>query len=303
MKPIVWLASFPKSGNTWLRLLLANLAAADEPCGINAIGTARALASSRKWFDEASLIASGLLTPEESDRMRPALYRHIAAGAADTMENEEAGADRGDDPLRAWRLVKTHDAWTRTTAGEPLLGGRAAAQAPVLIVRDPRDVVASLANHNNSTLEEAAALMGDPRSALASRADRQPLQLRQQLLGWSGFYASWLNQSEVPVHLMRYEDLQADAPAALGALLTALGVPADAARLTRAAELSAFERLQAQEAESDFREGPVRMATGRFFRSGRSGGWREELSEGLRAKIEADHGPMMRRFGYLDDEA
>jgi aryl sulfotransferase len=295
---IVWLASFPKSGNTWLRLLLANLSS-EEACGINAIGTGRGLASARQWFDESCLIASGLLTHDECDRMRPAFYRHAAQRGAPQQEKAEGEQGSVCDPLRDWLLLKTHDAWTLTSLGEPLLGGADAARAAVLIVRDPRDVVASLANHNNSTFEEAAAMMGDPDSALAAKGDRQPLQLRQRLLGWSGFYRSWLDQQEVPVHLLRYEALHDDAPGTLGALLSALGTSVDRARLERAAERSAFDRLQAQEAEAGFREGPVRMATGRFFRSGRSGGWREELSEAVRARIESDHGMMMHRLGYL----
>ena len=303
MKPIVWLASFPKSGNTWVRLLLTNLQGG-EARGINAIGIARGLASSRKWFDEACLVASGLLSADECDAMRPALYRHVAQRQDQSVaEGAQEWRHGEDDPLRQWLFVKTHDAWTRTIRGEPLLGGAEAARAAVLIVRDPRDVVASFANHNNSTLEQAVALMGDPESALAVKADRQPLQLRQQLLGWSGFHRSWLDQSEVPVHLVRYEDMQADTAGTLRTLLGALGIAVDAARLARAVELSAFERLQAQEAESGFREGPVRMATGRFFRSGRSGGWREELSEALRATIERDHGAMMRRLGYVPEDA
>lgn len=294
MKPIVWLASYPKCGNTWLRVLLANYAA-DAACGINAIAIGRALASSRTLFDERCLVASGLLTHEECDRMRPALYRHIALAGTDD-------ASAGDDPgLGQWHMVKTHDAWTHTGCGEALMGGAVAAHAAVLIVRDPRDVVASLANHNSQTLEEAAALMGDPQGALADRPDRQPLQLRQRLLDWSGFYRSWLDQREVAVHLVRYEDLHADASGALARLLAGLGVAPDQARATRAAELSQFERLQSEEAETGFREGPPKLGTGRFFRSGRSGGWRDELSDALRTRIERDHGSMMRRLGYLPE--
>lgn len=297
MRPIIWLASFPKSGNTWLRLLLSNLYAG-EARDINSIAVAKGLASSRQWFDEACLVASGLLSAEECDAMRPALYRHVAQ-----RRTEAEIDDDSDDPLRPWQFIKTHDAWTRTALAEPLLGGAEAARAAVLIVRDPRDVVASLANHNNSTLEAAAALMGDPDGAVANKPDRQPLQLRQQLLGWSGFHRSWLDQTDVPVHLVRYEDLEADTPGTLGRLLGDLGIAVGPARLARAAELSAFERLQAQEAEGGFREGPVRMATGRFFRSGRSGGWREELSEVLRAMIERDHAAMMIRLGYFPEGA
>jgi len=292
VKPIVWLASFPKCGNTWTRLLLANLAA-EEARSINSIGTGDGIASSRRRFDDTCLIASGLLTHAECDTMRPALYRHLAAHGGLRED--------GDDPLGAFQWIKTHDAWTRTAAGEPLLGGGAISRAAVLIVRDPRDVVASLAHHNGQTLEEAAAMMADPGSAFAGRSDRQPLQLRQRLLGWSGYYRSWMEQTELPVHVLRYEDMQTCAAGAIGGVLAGLGIAVERARLERAAQWSAFERVQAQEAESGFQEAPVRLGTGRFFRSGRSGGWREELSEALRARIESDHGEMMRRFGYLPE--
>lgn len=295
MRPIIWLASFPKSGNTWLRLLLANLTA-DEARGINAIGSAEGTASGRRRFDDANLVASGLLTHDECDQMRPALYRYITQ--RDPLPGRAAAG-----PFSQWQLVKTHDAWTHTRRAEPLLGGAEVAHAAVLIVRDPRDVVASFANHNDETLEQAAAAMGDPDSAMCARCDRQPLQLRQKLLGWSGFNRSWLDQAEVPVHLLRYEDMQADTPGALGALLDALGIAIDRAQLEQAAERSAFARVQAEEAEAGFREAPVKMTTGRFFRSGRSGGWREELSDELRERIEADHSAMMRQLGYLPQDA
>lgn len=295
MRPIIWLASFPKSGNTWLRLLLANLAA-DAPCSINDLGGRGGIASGRQRFDDTCLIASGLLTHAECDRMRPALYRHMA-------QNRPSDASVKNGFLGDWQWIKTHDAWTLTSTGEPLLGRGDVVRAAVLIVRDPRDVVASLANHNGDTLEEAATLMADPDGAFAARCDRQPLQLRQRLLGWSGFHESWMTQREVPVHVLRYEDMQVDAPGALGALLAALDLAVDRALVERAAERSAFAEVQAQETEGGFQEAPLRMTTGRFFRRGRSGGWREELDTALRERIERDHGAMMRRFGYLPDEA
>lgn len=155
MRPIAWLAAFPKSGNTWLRLLLASMSA-DAGRDINDMGWLGGMASARPRFDDACLVASGLLSHDECDRMRPALYRHAAQSKPVR-----------DDLLGHWHLIMTHDAWTHTALGEPLLGGAGVAHGAVLIVRDPRDVVASLANHIGGTVEEAVAMMAHPASTLA----------------------------------------------------------------------------------------------------------------------------------------
>lgn len=296
MRQIVWLASYPKSGNTWLRLLLANLGR-DQAVSINALQNEGGTASGRRRFDETFLFASGLLSHDECDRMRPALYRDLA------RRPDPAGEGDGlaDPGLAGLRFIKTHDAWTLTDRGEPLLGGAEAARSAILIVRDPRDLAASLANHNHQSLDEAIAAMASTAGVVAGAQDRQALQLRQQLRGWSGFCASWLDQREVPVHLLRYEDLLADTARELGRVLAALGVDLDRAKLVQAAALSGFAGLRAEEDRSGFREAPVRLGSGRFFRSGRAGGWREELSAAQCARIEADHGAMMRRCGYTPE--
>jgi hypothetical protein len=64
------------------------------------------------------------------------------------------------------------------------------------------------------------------------------------------------------------------------------------------AELSAFDTVRAQEAAAGFGEAPARMNEGRFFRSGRAGGWRTELSHEQCRQVEAEHAEMMERFGY-----
>ena len=72
MSVIVWLASYPKSGNTWFRMLIANLLAQDEtPADINDLPECRDIASAREWFDQATMIEAGLLTHNEVDCLRP----------------------------------------------------------------------------------------------------------------------------------------------------------------------------------------------------------------------------------------
>jgi len=286
----IWLASYPKSGNTWFRLLLANLRA-ERPAEINRLPTEPALASARAPFDRAMLVASGLLTPDECDLIRPAAYRAMAR--IDDPE-EDAGAAGIDDTI----FVKTHDGWTYNAAGEAMLGGADAAAGAILIVRDPRDIVASLAHHNAAPYDAAIGFMADPAARFADRLENQPSQLRQIVTDWSGFQASWLDQRDVPVHLIRYEDLHADAVGALARALTFVGLDATMADCRRAAEFAQFGRVREQEKRSGFGEAPrPQLATG-FFRRGDTGGWHDELSPQQAACVEAAHAAMMLRLGY-----
>ncbi|NNM83228.1 MAG: hypothetical protein HKL98_11590 [Burkholderiales bacterium] len=80
---IVWLASFLKSGNTWLRLLLANLCSDEEcPVSINAITLQQDDIVNRFSFEEQALLDSSLLLQHEIDELIPAIVEGIAARAS-----------------------------------------------------------------------------------------------------------------------------------------------------------------------------------------------------------------------------
>jgi hypothetical protein len=288
----VWLASYPKSGNTWLRMLIANLSAKDgTPVDINDLPERGGIASARGTFDHLLLIDSGLLTHDEIDCLRPRVYEELARGAPD----DEYDRVEAPPPVR---FVKVHDAYTLTPCGEPLLAGGRGADAAIVIVRDPRDVASSLANHNRIGIDEAIAFMADKNAAFCGKAGRQYNQLRQQLPGWSGHVASWLEQKDIAVHLLRYEDLQADTAGTLRAALAFAGRPASEDEIERAVTFADFAQLREQERDKGFREGPRPWVGGNFFRRGEAGGWRDELSSEQVARIEAAHAPMMRRLGY-----
>ena len=271
-------ASFPKSGNTWFRIFLANLAAGrDEPADINDLDERGGIASSRHEFEAATLLDSGLLPHADIDRLRPRIYERIAA---DT---------------KAQRWIKVHDAYTLTEGGEPMLG-RGAARAAIYLARDPRDVAASLAHHNSTAIDAAIELMNQPDGALRRGLGAQPPQLRQQLLGWSGHVASWLEQTDLRVHLMRYEDMRADPHRAFAAALAFAERPARVEAVARAIRHADFAELQRQERERGFTERASRSSP--FFRAGQVGGWRGELTRDQVTRIETAHAPVMTRLGY-----
>jgi len=292
----VWLASYPKSGNTWFRMLLANLSAEDgKPADINDMPERGSIASAREPFDYITLLDSTLLSHDEIENLRPRVHEVLAGGA----EDDEYDTPPDTPPVR---FIKTHDPYICTGKREPLLAGTRGADAAIVIVRDPRDVAPSVASHSRMTIDNAIEAMNNTGAALCGETDRLRSQLRQRLLTWGGHIASWLDQTDLPVHLIRYEDLHADTARVFARALAFAGRPASGEQIARAVELTSFAQLQAQERERGFREA-VRPFGSRFFRRGEAGAWRDELTPEQAARIEADHAPMMRRLGYDVREA
>lgn len=277
----VWLASYPKSGSTWFRMLIASLSATeDRPLDINGLAEPQPVIGLREIVDDATLIDTSLLTHDEADDLRSCVY-------ADALPLYD-----GPGPLP--RFYKVHDAYLRTPAGGPLLGC-GTADAAILIVRDPRDVAVSLAAHFGWSVDRAIAFMSADDAAIQGAAHDRHRQFRQRLLSWSGHAASWLDQDDLPIHVVRYESLQADTAGAFREALAFADRALGRAEAERAAARASFANLQAQERERGFSEGTQH---GAFFRQGRSGGWRESLTPAQAGRIEEDHRGLMGRLGY-----
>jgi aryl sulfotransferase len=270
-----WLASYPKSGNTWLRAWLWTLISGPH-ADINRLSMLGGFAGSRSQFDSALGIESTALSGDQEANLRPRAFEAIAA------ETER--------PL----YCKAHDAYHLTPAGEPLFP-TAATRGAIYVVRDPRAVAVSLAHYMAQPIDEAIANMDNPEALSGGSTRRLSNHLRQRLLSWSKHVESWLG-APFPVHVLRYEDMQADPHAAFGAVAAFLGLPSDRAAIAAAVEAATFSRLQAHERESGFIEKPRQAAA--FFREGRVDGWRQALSPEQAARIVAAHGAVMRRLGY-----
>ncbi len=277
---VVWLASFPKSGNTWLRLLLANLLYADEqPVDINHITLPGSSPISRHAIEALTLIDTSLLTHSEVDRLRPQWTRLATADATERS------------------YIKTHDLWRLNAAGEPILG-RLTHSVAMYVVRDPRDVAVSLSHHFGCSLDKAIGYLNDGSGDAGRVPRRYAARFDSVLYSWSQHVSSWLEQREVPVHLLRYEDLLANGAAAFAEAVAFLGLDVPAQAIERAVHFAAFDQLQRQEQTHGFRE-KLGRASAPFFRSGRAGAWSEVLSPAQQERIVCAHRPLMERLGYL----
>ncbi|WP_089941549.1 sulfotransferase domain-containing protein [Candidatus Entotheonella palauensis] len=275
---IIWLASYPKSGNTWFRAFLANyLREADHPVDINRLGGGP-IASARMMFDDEAGVKASELTVDEIERWRPRVYEQISAACT--------------SPL----FMKIHDAYTYNAQGEPLMS-KAATQGVLYFVRNPLDVAVSYTHHAAAEIDSIIALMGDSATSMVGHPKRLFNQLRQRLLSWSDHVLSWVDEPGLRVHVMRYEDMQLRPFETFRDAVTFVDLPDDAERIERAIAHASFEVLRGQEVEKAFQEKTFRAES--FFRKGKIGSWREVLTREQVERLIADHGDVMRRFGYL----
>ncbi|TAN06107.1 MAG: sulfotransferase domain-containing protein [Rhodanobacteraceae bacterium] len=277
MGNILWLASYPKSGNTWLRAFLANLVVDQstplKPNELSEYGEAEA---SAERYTEVSGRPSTTLAAEELAALRLQVHALIAQRAQGT------------------RLVKTHN-FNGSFQGHPLVNWQVTAGA-IYVVRNPLDVAVSMTHHFGVTVDAAVDRLGDDRvvsindTALAS----------DFICSWSTHVKSWADMAErVPgkIIVLRYEDLLERPAKNFAKAAKLIGLGKDKARVARAIAHARFQTLSALEKKHGFVE-TVDEKTN-FFRRGCANQWREALNRDQVERIVHDHREQMLRFRYM----
>lgn len=272
---IVWLASYPKSGNTWVRGFLAAYQSGALAVDINALGAGHA--AWRPALDEWLGLDTAHFRRDELRSLLPSAYRQCSVQS------------------RQMVFLKTHDCWCLTDKGEPVFPAEAT-HGVIHVVRDPRDVAVSVSHHWGVDLPSAIQRINDSAYWTALEADNP--QIPQFLSDWSTHAQSWMD-ANLPCLRLRYEDMLQDPLACFRGVLTFVGWPIDESRLAQAVQACSFERMQAQEQSQGFRE-RLASATAGFFRQGQAGGWQRVLSHEQAACIEQCHAHVMCELGYLE---
>lgn len=259
--PIWWIASYPKSGNTWVRALLTAYLTGE--CHVNRL----------LGYQDTDRYANRVVSPaddlglREEYLLRPAAILHL------WHSYELTG------PL----LMKTHNVWGDIdgvpTVPQPLM------EAAIYVVRDPRDVCMSLSRHMGITPTETARYMNNGSQILRSHGGRQVLS------SWSAHVGSWL-KADANVTVVSYEELKQSTADAFEVVLSGLGhdTGGDRSRVEGAVEAARLERLRSQEEADGF------VGIGeqdRFF-----GGPEEAIPADVERTIVEDHGDVIERLGY-----
>jgi len=139
--------------------------------------------------------------------------------------------------------------------------------------------------------------MGYEGNVLCGSVKKLPNQLPQKLLSWSSHVESWVNQTQIKVHVMRYEDMLLAPQSTFTKAVEFARLPYGEEEVERAIALSSFQELQRQEQEHGFQEKmPLAQS---FFHQGKIGRGKEVLTQEQQEEIIAYHGKVMARFGYL----
>ncbi len=270
LRRIIWLASFHKSGNTWVRAFLANyFAPKGAPVGINQLFDEVVSDVRQDFFDQAAGGAFRGKVFDDSIALRPKVQRLIASAKP------------------GHQFVKTHSKIGRIGPVDLILPEVTA--AAIYILRNPFDLAPSYARHSNVPVDRAIDNMCDAKALTASESG-----IFEVLGRWDDHLASWTGSQGLALHVMRYEDMAADPERAFRGLLGFLQAPISDGKLRRTIRRASFETLQKQEARQGFRERPNAME--RFFVRGKPGGWREELTPAQVSRIRAEFLPTLESW-------
>jgi hypothetical protein len=271
---ILWLASYPRSGNTWLRAFLHNLfRGGAEPHDINRLRDLTLIDGEARWYRMFDSRPATELTKEEVAALRPKVHAAMTAAHPDTV------------------FVKTHSASVEDR-GTPMITLEHTAGA-IYVVRNPLDVAVSYSHHFGVSLEDAVAAMNRPGNQSVGNQENFVYELHGS---WSEHVRSWTAAPNPGLHVIRYEDMASDPLRTFSGVARFLGLQAVPARISGAVERSAFAVLQQQELRHGFRERSKKSE--RFFRAGEIGQGQRFLTPPLVEALHAAHGETMVRFGY-----
>ena len=274
---IFWLASYPKSGNTWVRIFLIHLLHASKRIDLNNLSQIRP-SSYRRLFDEHAGVESSDLTFDEIQNIRPRVYEILSSAHKEPF------------------FMKSHDALSAAPDGQEIILSSKASRGGIYIVRNPLDVAVSLASFMEMSIDAAIDMMNDSESILNRSQDRLSPLLPVYMGSWSGHVNSWINQDHIPVLLVRYEDLLEDSIREFNKVVDFANLPFGQEAVRKAAEKCSFQKLKEQELQNGFRE--KLRGNQPFFRMGQKGNWKKVLSTQQIDQILRNHGTMMTTLKY-----
>ena len=279
---IIWLASYPKSGNTWLRSLLASYYFSDDGIFdfdlLKKIDAYPSVAYFKKYKDNFS-------NPVSTSRYW-------------ISEQENINKDN------KLRFFKTHNAMVKINGNS--FTNENNTLAAIHIVRDPRNVITSIANHFLISQEEAFDFLMTENKGIIQKINNRYLGFNA-LCSWKFHEKSWSECNKFPVLTIKYEDLQKEVLKTFEKVINFIlnitksknSFNLDKAK--KSIESCDFEKLSKLESEKGFDEAVMNQANNKkikFFNLGIKNNFQNLLKKELIDKANISFRDQLKKYQY-----
>ena len=287
-----YIASYPKSGNTWCRIFLNELIRLStnekikkdnhfylDNIDLNQSLSTGRIISNREWLDDQIGINSSDLTELEIENIRPNIHHQ-------SCSNEET-----------FRFYKIHDAFAIANKNHKRIISTKNCNGIVYIIRNPQDIAVSMESFFGWSKNKCINFLLDSNARISTSTEGRSSQVPQYLGTWEYHVNSWINQKEVPILVLRYEDLLKSPIEEFCKLAKFLKMKTNNKLIEKASNFSSFEKLQEQETKVKFIENS--LSGNPFFRFGRKGEGLKRLSKHQIMKINSSFRETLIKFSYL----
>ena len=278
---IIWIASYPKSGNTWIRSLLGAYLYSDN--GIFNFN----LLNKIDQFPDKRYFEFFL---KDFKDIKKVSTHWIAAQDRLNLFNDKT------------IFLKTHNALC--TIENKRFTNKNNTKAAIYVVRDPRNVITSLSHHYDMNIEESFNFLTDRSISLVDRKLHSDVKT---IIGdWSNNYQSWRNLKFAPILIVKYEDLIIDTKKTFLSILNFLknfiDIKIEENKILKTIESCSFDRLSKNEqiegfAESVYSKKKVKKLN--FFYLGKKNNWKNLLNPKIEKKIRKAFEKQMKELGYI----
>lgn len=277
MKKIIWVTSYPKSGNTWMRYLLSNYF-----YNHNGVFDPKII----KHIDRLEL-PKNMMMFNDNGKISINKISQYWIPAQKKLQNKEI------------KFIKNHSA--NLTLDNNNFTNEEQSLAIIQVVRDPRDIVVSGLNFWNidNYDEMIEKICCDEFFTIYQKENPHKIEVigtwKVNFLSWSGSLKS------VPKIIIRYEDMIKNTEDQLFRVLKFLSnlmnFKIDKKKILLSVKNSNFLKLSEAESKGEFTENVQKR--GKFFREGKCGQYKEELNTNQIKKIENSFYKEMLFLGYI----
>ena len=279
---IIWVASYPKSGNTWIRSVI-----------------------SAYYYTSNGEFNFDLLKNIHQYPSRLYIKPQVNKPGEVSMLWELSQKEIINSNKNIF--LKTHNAnlyldKNKFTSKKSTLGA-------IYVVRDPRNVISSLKNHYNlKNYDEALKFMTSDRKYIWDTRYKNDYSTFQFLSSWSNHYKSWKNTTDFKVFFVKYEDLEKDIVNTLNKLLKFINnlkndiSEIDKKKLDACIKSTSFNLLKKKENQNGFPENVVDHQNKKidFFHLGPKNNWEKLLSNKIKSKMSSILHEELKELKYIN---